>query len=205
MRIIEQSWSFEQVINGSEILRDIEKAGRTCYKSEDKITDKSAEAFCRRIIKSGHHSVLEHANIRVRIICNRGCSHEIVRHRLASYSQESTRYCDYGGDDVVFIMPIWSKEIIQRSLDQFLDALVDAENHYQILRDMGWSPQMAREVLPNALKTELVMTCNVREWRHFFTLRCSAAAHPQMRALALSMLAGFKKAISVLFEDIEGE
>jgi thymidylate synthase (FAD) len=216
MKIIDQSWSFEHSIDGLAILKQIEKAGRTCYKSEAKITEDSAIAFCRRIIESEHHSVLEHVSVSVRIITNRGVSHEIVRHRLASYSQESTRYCDYEGE-VEFIRPVWSKlplgtynpntldGDIRDTTDNFLLALDNAKNSYKKLRAGGWSPQQAREVLPNALKTELVMTANIREWRHFFTLRCSKAAHPQMRALALNMLLGFKKVIPVLFNGIIGE
>ncbi len=199
MKLISQSWSFEQQPDGHAILRQLERAGRTCYKSEERITDDSAASFCHSIIKSGHHSVLEHASVSVRIITNRGVSHEIVRHRLASYSQESTRYCDYGGDDITFIKPVW--EHSEQSL-LFSNALREAEEYYKSLRAIGWSPQQAREVLPNALKTELVMTCNIREWRHFFTLRCSKTAHPQMRALALDMLYRFYKEMPVLFADI---
>ena len=208
MKLIPQSWSFEQQPDGPAILRQLERAGRTCYKSETKITDDSAASFCRSLIKSGHHSVLEHASISVRIITNRGVSHEIVRHRLASYSQESTRYCNYSGYDIVFIEPIWDSGVDVAYYKQspyyiFQSALQDAEHYYNQLISGGWSPQQAREVLPNALKTELVMTCNIREWRHFFTLRCSKAAHPQMRQLALSMLVGgFSIVIPVLFDDI---
>ena len=202
MKLIPQSWSFEQQPDGPAILRQIERAGRTCYKSEAKITDDSAASFCRSLIKSGHHSVLEHASVSVRIITNRGVSHEIVRHRLASYSQESTRYCDYTGE-IVFIKPVWLDDYRDTETEQeFFFACEQAADNYNVLRQKGWSPQQSREVLPNALKTELVMTCNIREWRHFFTLRCSKAAHPQMRALALSMLAGFANVISTLFDDI---
>lgn len=207
MKLIEQSWKFEDDIDGLAILKKIERAGRTCYKSEDKITEHSAKLFCQRILRSGHHSVIEHQSITVRIVTNRGVTHEIVRHRLASYSQESTRYCDYGGDDIIFIKPIWldpmwKDEDDDNTYRKFIHALDEAEDYYKDLRQLGWSPQQAREVLPNALKTEIVMTCNLREWRHFFTLRADKAAHPQMRALATDMLKGFNKAIPILFEDL---
>lgn len=201
MKFVEQYWSFERPVDGLEMLRAIERAGRTCYKSEDKITNDSAKAFCERIIRSGHYSVLEHVSISVRIVTNRGVSHELVRHRLASYSQESTRYCDYSGGDIQFIMPIWTGGDVM--VGPFVDACANAEQSYKALIDLGWTPQQAREVLPNALRTELVMTCNVREWRHFFKLRCSKRAHPQMRDLALSMLYGFRYQIPVLFDGLE--
>jgi len=212
MKIIEQSWQFLSGQSG-EILKIIEAAGRTCYKSEDRITDTSSQDFCRKIIKSGHHSVIEHHNVTVRIITDRGVTHEIVRHRLASYSQESTRYCNYR-DAVTFILPVWLTippgfydRISQcpgmdYASNVWFHAMLVAESKYSILLDRGWSPQQARSVLPNSLKTEIVMTCNIREWRHFFTLRCSKAAHPQMRELAVDMLRGFKGVIPVLFDDI---
>lgn len=227
MRLLKQSWSFEEPVDGLDILRKIERAGRTCYKSEDKITDDSAAEFCRRMLNSGHHSVLEHHNITVRFITNRGVTHELVRHRLAAYSQESTRYCDYGGDHVVFIWPVWCNDFLSNLVDAptglarsildgihvekypllytFLDSLRVAEDSYQFLLEYGWKPQQAREVLPNALKTEIVVTANIREWRHIFNLRCSAAAHPQIRALMLGTLQGFMEAVPVLFDDLAGK
>jgi len=223
MKLIRQYWKFEECVDGKEMLKKIERAGRTCYKSEDKITDDSARQFCLNMLKSGHHSVIEHHNITVRIITNRGVTHEIVRHRLASYSQESTRYCNYGGDDLVFILPVWMDNYalpLDQSInadalfiegpshleapDAFLYSLYQAELSYKYLLQEGWQPQCAREVLPNALKTELVMTANIREWRHFFSLRCSKAAHPQMRDLAKSMLLGFCSNIPAMFDDLYG-
>lgn len=215
MKIIKPFYTIEDEINGSEILKKIEKAGRTCYKSEDKITDDSAEKFIRRILKSGHESVIEHEKITVRIICDRGISHEIVRHRIASYSQESTRYCNYSGQ-VIFIRPLWVEDI---DLGEYTDweiflayknnpsriwlhCCLDAEKHYMQLIKLGWSPEQARSVLPNSLKTEIVCTFNIREWRHFFKLRTAKAAHPQMREITIPMLKEFKEKIPVIFEDI---
>ena len=220
MRLIRPSYEIEQV-NGLEILAAIERAGRVCYKSEDKISDESAPKFVAGILKRGHESVIEHEKVSVRIICDRGVTHEIVRHRLASYSQESTRYCDYQGG-VTFIVPPWCKvsdENLNKNIPVFdsamwheeaqdtrtwLFAMFGAEQTYQIMRsDYGWSPQWARSVLPNSLKTEIVMTCNLREWRHFFKLRSAKAAHPQMREIAVPMLKEFKQLIPVIFDDIE--
>ena len=206
MRIVESGFEFEHPVDGAEILRQIERAGRTCYKSEAKITADSAITFVAKIINSGHESVLEHEKITVRVICDRGVSHEIVRHRIASYSQESTRYCDYAksGDIQVIEPQAWFFKS-QFSRREWEEAMRDAERHYNALRQYGESPQIARSVLPQSLKTEIVMTMNLREWRHFFRLRTSPAAHPQMRTLALSMLQEFCRLIPVVFDDIRVE
>ena len=186
---------------GTTMLKAIEDAGRTCYKSESAVTDDSALEFVKRIIKNGHHSVLEHQSISVRFICDRGVTHEIVRHRLASYSQESTRYCNYGtgrfGNQVTYVVPTFQ-------LDEDDLILLEAiEKHYMKCIEHGRTAQEARYFLPNGLKTEIVMTCNLREWRHFFMLRAaSRAAHPQMRALAIPLLAELKALVPVVFDDI---
>lgn len=226
MKIIKQSWQFEEPVDGEVILRKIERAGRTCYKSEDKITDESARQFVASMIKSGHHSTIEHHNVTVRIITDRGVTHEIVRHRLASYNQESTRYCNYANDkfgkEITVILPVWFYVIPEQYhvlhpagvmthdgdiMKFFLwrEACEYVELSYFHLLENGQSAQEARSVLPNSLKTEIVMTANLREWRHFFTLRASPKAHPQMRALAEDMLKGFRTIIPILFDDIHPE
>ncbi len=205
MKIINPSFYFNEQINGQEILRRLEKAGRVCYKSEGKISPGSAETFIGNIIKRGHESVLEHEKITVTITCDRGISHEIVRHRIASYSQESTRYCNYSGEqfgrELTFIRPcFWTDDqpmyLIWKKQMQELEAT------YFNLIELGASPQEARSVLPNSLKTEIVVTMNIREWRHFFKLRVAPAAHPQMREIAQMMLAAFQQKVPVLFDDI---
>jgi thymidylate synthase (FAD) len=178
----------------------IEEAGRTCYKSEDKITKESAPIFAAAILKRQHDSVIEHASATVRFVCDRGVSHEIVRHRLASYSQESTRYCDYRGE-VAFVIPPWCKEG-EYGFKAWSEAMEAAEAYYKYLRSFGWKPEQARAVLPNSLKTEVVMTANLREWRHFFRLRTALAAHPQMREVAVPLLRDMKGRIPVVFDDI---
>lgn len=180
-----------------------------CYKSEDKITDDSAEKFVENIIKRGHESVLEHCSFTVRFICDRGISHELVRHRIASFSQESTRYCSYDkekfGNEITVIHPCFfdthtldgiKREQIWRT------ACENAEKAYFEMLANGATPQEARSVLPNSLKTEVVMTANLREWRHFFKLRCSKAAHPQMREVATKLLEKCKEQIPIIFDDI---
>jgi len=199
-----------------DALQLIEMAGRVCYKSEDKITPTSAEKFVAMVIKRGHHSVIEHASMTVRFICDRGVTHEIVRHRLFAFSQESTRYCNYKGG-VTFVIPPWIPEIIpgafvltdvemlqkNRAGDRWFRAMIEAEESYLSLLDRGWTPQQARTVLPNSLKTEIVCTANFREWRHVFELRCSSAAHPQMQEIMRPLLVEVKERIPIIFSDIE--
>lgn len=197
----------------AKMIERIEVAGRVCYKSEDRIDIGSAMNFLRVIIDRNHESVIEHESVSVRIICDRGVSHEIVRHRLASYSQESTRYCNYRGG-IAFIIPPWvniqegeyTKYNNMATKDYaaylWLMQMITIEKCYQELMDNDWSPQMARSVLPNSLKTEIVMSCNLREWKHFFKLRTSEAAHPQMREIAIPMLKEFQTRIPIIFGDI---
>ena len=207
MRVIEPSFEIMPV-NGEEILKNIERAGRTCYKSEDKITADSARKFVAGIVKSGHESVIEHEKITVRIICDRGVTHEIVRHRIASYSQESTRYCNYSADkfcnELTFIRPFYWNDAPEK-MEVWTCHMKMTEEAYMQLIKLGASPQEARAILPNSLKTEIVVTMNLREWRHFFKVRCSPAAHPQMREVAIPILKKFKEIIPVVFDDIQEE
>ena len=192
-------------LSGADMLKRIERAGRTAYKSEACITSSSASKFVARLIKMGHESVIEHESLSARIICDRGVSHEIVRHRIASYTQESTRYCDYArlGRIEVIEPPGLTFAVHGQDMREIWYASVSAaEKVYNALRDAGVQPQITRSVLPTYLKTELVMTANLREWRHFFKLRCAKAAHPQMREIACSLLSQFKAFIPVVFDDI---
>ena len=205
MKIISPSHEILFLPNGMEILKGLEAAGRTCYKSEDKITDGSARSFVNGILKSGHHSVIEHFSISVRFICDRGVTHELVRHRLASYSQESTRYANYSkekfGREITVIKPLfWPEDSPQYT--RWVKSMEAAEAAYLDLIDLGARPEQARSVLPNSLKTEIVMTCNLREWRHVFSLRCAPAAHPQIRELLLPLLKELAEEIPVIFDDL---
>ena len=209
MKSIKPSFIIESDIDGEIILKHIEKAGRTAYKTEDKIIPDSARKFVEKILDMGHESVIEHYNITVRVICDRGVTHEIVRHRMASYTQESTRYCNYSagkfGEEITVIKPcfwISGSEIDQKKYEIWDGAMKAAEKAYLELINLGASPQEARSVLPNSLKTEIVMTMNLREWRHFFKLRTSNAAHPQMREIARPLLDEIKKQLPVIFDDI---
>jgi thymidylate synthase (FAD) len=205
MKVINSS--YEILSCPENLLEIIERAGRTCYKSEDRITAESAGIFCRNLISTSHHSVIEHANITVKFICDRGVSHELVRHRLASYSQESTRYCNYSKDkfsnEITVIKPcFWSEDS-----DEFFlwhNACLYAEKTYLELIKSGVTAEKARSVLPTSLKTEIVMTANVREWRHVLKLRTSKAAHPQIREIMMPLLADLKGRLPELFDDLNG-
>jgi thymidylate synthase (FAD) len=221
MRLIKPSIEFLWM--SPNPLKAIERAGRTCYKSENKITAGSAEKFVKRIIKSGHLAVIEHASASYRIICDRGVTHEIVRHRLFSYCQESTRYCNYKGG-VTYIIPPWiglpedeyHKETgdfvraggpvsVRLQEEIWLSHMISAENDYIDLLSKKydpWTPQQARSVLPNSLKTEIVITGNLREWLHFFNLRCAPSAHPQMREIADLLLTDIRVKIPVIFDSV---
>jgi thymidylate synthase (FAD) len=179
MKLIPQSATLVHVTPNAEKM--IESAGRTCYKSEHRITNDSAREFVKGLASSGHLSVVEHDVATFRFVTNRGVTHELVRHRLASYSQESTRYVRY--QDVEYITPTWWADATEDQKNMLREALTWSEFYYNELLQSGWRPEQAREVLPNALKTEIVMTANLREWIHVFNLRCSKKAHPQIREL----------------------
>lgn len=195
-----------------EMIKKIEKIGRVCYKSEDKIKEDTAEKFIKGIIKRGHESVIEHESISVRFICDRGVSHEIVRHRIASYSQESTRYCNYkqekyGSQIMCIDIASGFKYDLNNPTDYkkyeiWTKAMRNAEKSYFEMIELGASPQEARSVLPNSLKTELIATLNIREWRHLLKLRTSKASHPQFREVAYMLLQLFVEKYPVFFEDI---
>jgi len=230
MKIIKPSHEILFMPDGNAILKLIECAGRTCYKSEDRITEDSAKKFVAGIIKSGHHSVIEHVNITVRFVCDRGISHELVRHRLASYSQESSRYCDYSGDkfgkEITVIKPLWYSDNLKGQWTNlsnppdndennrmgdyekltdteklWLAAVRASEFYYFTLLEHGERPEQARSALPNSLKTEIVMTANLREWKHVFRMRCQKAAHPQIREIMLPLLKELHDKIPVVFDE----
>jgi thymidylate synthase (FAD) len=215
-----------ELMNVSGDIMLIEQIGRVCYKSEERIKADTAIPFIRGVRTRGHEAVLEHVSATIRIICDRGVSHEIVRHRLASYCQESTRYVNYKGKSMEFVMPHWLLKYYGESLSlfedlslydfgerygtatceyKFISMLFNAEKCYNELAKAGWSPQDSRAILPNALKTEIIMTANLREWRHFLKLRMESCAHPDMQIIAkkcFAKLSGDVR-IATVFEDLE--
>ncbi len=214
-KILDLTWQ-----SAPAMLQRIEEAGRTCYNSSSKITPTSAADFVRMVIKRGHESVIEHVSLSVRFVVDRGVTHEMVRHRLASYSQRSTRYCNESEGGVTFVIPPWCDRIIEgayRCYKDFTDieghlpddqrcwinAVVGAEAAYVELLNRNWSPQQARSVLPNSLRTEIVMTANLREWRHVLRLRCDKAAHPQMREVMIPLRNKMIELLPPVFEDLK--
>jgi len=208
MRVIPPSHEILFLPSAEEALRLIELAGRTCYKSEHRIEEGSASDFISRIVWSGHESVIEHSAMTVKFTCDRGVSHELVRHRLAAYSQESTRYANYAqdrfGSEITVIKPCFWEEGSE-PYQVWEESMRQAERAYMRLLEIGARPQEARSVLPNSLKTEVVMTANFREWRHVFRMRCQKRAHPQIREVTLGLLKEVQERIPVLFDDLSAE
>lgn len=205
MKVVKPSFEILTPINREYMLKQIETIARTCYKSEDKITDESAPKMVKGLIKSQHLAMIEHEHISVKFICDRGVSHEIVRHRLASYAQESTRYCNYSSgkhsNEITVIEPFFFKEGTPEYAAWYMSCEY-SEKMYMNLLCMGRTPQEARSVLPNSLKTEVVVTMDLREWIHFFNLRVlgtTGAPHPQMRESALPVLEAFAFALPEVF------
>jgi thymidylate synthase (FAD) len=182
----------------------IERAGRVCYKSEDKITHESSFKFIKMLLDRKHEAVLEHACASILFICDRGVTHELVRHRLASYCQESTRYCNYGLDKFSNEISIIEPPQLSPE-DRFLWEFhcKESEKTYLAMISEGVSPQIARSILPTCLKTEIVVTTNFREWRHILKLRTSSAAHPQIREIMEMALKILKDISPTCFEEIK--
>lgn len=218
MKWVKSKVNFVEDVNATQIIDEIEFACRTCYQSYDKVTEGSGEKLIRSCISRGHESILEHAAITFKIICDRGVSHELVRHRMASYSQESTRYCNYGKEkynsELTFVYPWWWDDnfLYESSMEQVVkwyllnDACRNAESIYLNMIKRGATPDEARAILPNALKTTVVCTMNLRELRYFIKLRGSRYAHPDIRCIAREMLKQLRDAgLGVFFEDIHFE
>lgn len=203
MKVVRPSFEIISCVAPSIAASVLESCMRVAYLSTPTRNEPSEE-FVKRIIGRGHESTIEHLVVTVKIICDRGVSHELVRHRLASFTQESTRYCNYSSDkfdgEVTFIKPNFRAE---ESEDTWFESMLAAEGAYLKMIEDGESPQIARSVLPNSLKTTIVITANFREWRHIFSLRCASAAHPQMREVMLPIFKEFKATYPFLFADMD--
>ena len=211
MRVINAGYEIISDLNGAEILKHIERCARVCYKSEDRITDGSAEKMVAALIRSGHEAMLEHYSFTVKFICDRGVSHELVRHRIASFAQESSRYCCYAkdkfGKELTFINPcFWKPD--SDNYARWFHEMDEAEKTYLAMIEDGATPEQARDILPMSIKTEIVMTANLREWRHFLKLRAEGVTgkpHPQMLEITIPFLNELKQKIPVVFDDIMSE
>ena len=208
MRVINAGYEIISDLNGAEILKHIERCARVCYKSEDRITDGSAEKMVAALIRSGHEAMLEHYSFTVKFICDRGIANELVRHRIASFAQESSRYCCYAkdkfGKELTFINPcFWEPD--SDNYARWFHEMDEAEKTYLAMIESGATPEQARDILPTSIKTEIVMTANLREFRHFFKLRAEGITgkpHPQMLEITIPLLKELKQKIPVVFDDI---
>lgn len=209
MKVIQASYEILTDLSDpiNTILKPIETAGRVCYKSESNITDDSCITFCKNILGRGHEAVIEHSQLSVRFTVDRAIANELVRHRIASYCQESTRYVNYSkekfGNEIKVIGP--DEDILPMGSDNYnfwWSACKSAEESYMAMLNNGVKPEIARNVLPLSTATEIIMTANIREWRSVMKLRTSARAHPQMRSIMRSLLDELKQKIPVLFDDI---
>lgn len=223
MILVKPSFEIIDPIDGEAMLRKLEVCGRVCYKSEDKITPESYRKFVSTIIKNHHLSVIEHNSFTVRFTVDRGVSHEIVRHRLASFSQESTRYVNYAKGQCTFVLPPWvglapgeyngeqkvfsiHSDIAKVEADHlWYQEMLNVEAKYLKLTQLGWAPQQTRSILPNSTKTEICVTANLREWAHILTERTSKAAHPQFREVSIPLLKELQSKIPIIFDDIVPE
>lgn len=185
---------------GIQELKYIEREARRCYKTEEKITDDSYLRFVRMLCDRKHNAMLGFGELHVEFVCDRGVTHEMVRHRLCEFAQESTRYCDYTGKGIQVICP---EDILANpeAYKVWEESILAAENAYNILGEMGFKPQISRSVLPTALKTEIGWKANFQEWRHIFSQRAAKAAHPQMQELMIPLLEEIRTIIPVVFDD----
>ena len=203
MKIIEPSVKILTPIDGNMILKHLEECGRTCYQSHDSAGEGSAEKLIRQIIKSGHESVLEHFLITVKLKTDVGAYKDITRHRLASFSIESTRWCNYSkgkfGTELKFMKPC---NIEGELYEDWLKAMEYIEKMYMQMAEKGAAPDQLRMILPHSTAAEVCMSANLREWRHIFRLRTAKAAHPSVQQIMKMVLAEFKAKIPVIFDDI---
>jgi thymidylate synthase (FAD) len=226
-KIMKPKFQILSHFNERSILRHLELCGRTCYKSEDKITNDSCYKFIKMLLSRGHESVIEHYNISIKFICSRSLSHQLVRHRLCSFSEQSQRYCNFETKiDMGIIQPYWldpldAKKIRNKSFTSvlqipegisnkcryWLESIIDSVNSYGILlrSNPEMTPQQVRSLLPNAAKTEIVCTANLRQWRHILKLRTSKGADPEIKELMIPLLKKLQEKLPTLFSDIEVE
>lgn len=220
MKIIDPNIQVEEY-NPIKIMKNIERACRTCYRSEGLITDESYKSLIKNCINRGHESVLEHEKITIRMTCDIGVYKDLTRHRTGTaFSIESTRWCNYGKDkfdnEIKFIKPVfyvdsWSDKNYEGSqMDEdeyksylWYDCMEEIEDKYITMSNAGCKPDELRMILPHSTAAQVTMTCNIREWRHILSLRCAPMTHPAIRQLLIPLLLKFKEDMPELFNDIE--
>lgn len=204
MRIVEP-WVKVEDFDGIKIMKNIERACRTCYRSEGKITDNSYKNLIKNCITRGHESVLEHEKITVRLYCDIGVYKDITRHRHASFSIESTRYCSYDKDkysnQISVMNPVYIED--KEIYDEWKTAMEEMEKHYMKMKALGATTDMCREILPHSTAAEVTMTSNIREWKHIFSLRCNNHVHPAVRQVMIPLLKYFKEEMPIIFDEIK--
>ena len=204
MKIVEP-WIEVEKINGIKIMKKIERACRTCYRSEGNITEDSYKKLLTNCINRGHESVLEHEKVTVRMYCDIGVYKDLTRHRFASFSIESTRYCSYDkdkyGNEIKCIRPAYIED--EKVFDEWKKAMEEMEKHYIEMKKLSATNDMCRLVLPHSTAAEVTMTANIREWKHIFELRTSNRAHPAIRQLLIPLLKYFQQEMPEIFDGIE--
>lgn len=205
MKIIEPLVEVEN-FDGLKIMKNIERACRTCYRSEDKITEDSYKNLIKNCVNRGHESVLEHEKITVRLTCDIGVYKDLTRHRIASFSIESTRYCNYGKDkwdnQIKFIKPC-NIEGDSELYSNWVGTMDFVEKEYIAMSKNGATPDQMRMILPHSTAAEVTMTANIREWKHIFELRCSKRVHPSVQQVMIPLLLYFKEKMPEIYESVE--
>lgn len=205
MKIIEPLVEVEN-FDGLKIMKNIERACRTCYRSEDKITEDSYKNLIKNCVNRGHESVLEHEKVTVRLTCDIGVYKDLTRHRIASFSIESTRYCNYGKDkwdnQIKFIKPC-NIEGDSELYSNWVGTMDFIEKEYIAMSKNGATPDQMRMILPHSTAAEVTMTANIREWKHIFELRCSKRVHPSVQQIMIPLLLYFKEKMPEIYESVE--
>lgn len=204
MRLVEP-WIKVENFDGVKIMKRIERACRTCYRSEDKISEESYKNLLTNCLNRGHESVLEHEKITVRIYSDIGTYKDLTRHRFASFSVESTRYCSYNkdkyGNEIAVVNPVYIED--KEVFETWKKAIEDMEKAYMKMKELGASTDMCREILPHSTAAEYTMTANIREWKHILELRTTNHVHPAIRQVLIPLLLLFKEQMPEIFGDIE--
>ena len=204
MKLIEPRVCVESY-DSRKIMKNLERACRTCYRSEDLITEESYKTLLKNCINRGHESILEHEKITIRMTCDVGVYKDLTRHRFASFSIESTRYCNYGKDkfdnEINFIRPLFADELDKFNI--WKDTMQTIEDAYMKMVAAGYKPDEMRMILPHSVAAEVTMTANIREWKHILDLRTKKMAHPAVQQVMIPLLLNFKKNMPEIFGDIE--